>query len=88
MFNWLRLLFRKIFRYDWGKLELNHGKHMLYVPTTIRPSQVWVRYTETGRDGCGQLIFNVVRCEPRGKGIDFYVEVNTEKCSIEWFATT
>lgn len=85
--GFFRRLIRRIFRYDWGVLELRHGKHTLHVPTCIYVSNVWVKYLEMGHDGCGQQQHCWVRCHPRGYGIDFYIEVDSEKCVIEWFAT-
>ena len=88
MLKFLRNVIRKIFHYDCGSFELQHGQHTLHVPTVTCVSAVWIKYKEEGRiDGCGQRQFNWVRCDPRGKGIDFHVQVNTEKCSIDWFAT-
>ena len=85
--NFFKSLIRRIFHYDWGAFELKRGNHHIHVPASICVSEVWVKYREEGRDGCGQQQYSSVRCEPKGRGIDFYVEVNTEKCSIEWFAT-
>jgi hypothetical protein len=80
-------LYRWIMGYDSGCVHLQYGNHIIYVPTQIRPSEVWVKLIGRGTDGCCQIPMNEIGYILKNKGIIFNVEVRTDCCVVEWFAT-
>jgi len=80
-------LYRKILGYDCGQLHLTHGNHIVYVPTTISPNEVWVTIKGRGTDGCCQIPMNEIGYILKNRGIIFTIEVRTDCCLVEWFAT-
>jgi len=88
MNHFLNHIFGLFLGYDSGSFHLHHGTHDLFVPTRIQPHSIWVKCTGKGHDGCGQNPQNWVCYQAQEDGILFYIEVNTQKCHVEWFATS
>jgi hypothetical protein len=86
MYRLLKDVFGWFLGCDSGHFHLNHGDHELFVPTKIQAKEVWVRCIGKGHDGCGQCPQNWVCYDLHKGGISFYIEVNTQKCKVEWFA--
>ena len=80
-------LYRRMIGYDSGRVHLQHGNHIIYVPTAIRPSEAWIKLTGKGTDGCCQIPMNEIGYILKNNGIIFNVVVRTDCCTIDWYAT-
>lgn len=76
----------RIFGRDWGTTHLKHGKHKFFVPTRIVPDRVWTSFTKQVSDGCGNSPRDSVSYKLTKCGIDFEVDVQSDRCHFEWFA--
>lgn len=83
-FNWLG----RLLGFDSGSFTINHGIHELFIPTKIRPNSVWVRLHHHGHDGCCQIPLNEISYVLKHHGILFTLDIETEKCTVEWFAVS
>lgn len=69
-----------------GGFELSRGEHVFSVPVGMTPTKVWTSVLCGCADGCGQVPINRVGHIITEKQITFYVEVQSESATINWFA--
>ena len=81
-------IFGKFMGFDFGVFHLCTGTHDVFVPTKIHPNSVWVKIIAEGVDGCCQIPLNEVGYTLKCDGIVFHVTVESEECSVEWFAAS
>lgn len=86
--NALTAFVGKVLGLENGNFTLTTGVHQIEVPITINnPKSVWVKFESRGYDGCGQAVINKLGYELMSGAILFDIDIKTESCVIEWFAT-
>lgn len=85
--NLLIDIFGKFLGFDFGLFTIRNGEHQIFVPTKIHPNQVWVRVKSSKHDGCCQVPNDTFSYKTCCDGITFNLNIESECCTIEWFAT-
>jgi hypothetical protein len=83
----LHKFFGQMMQFQSGAFTLGYGQHEVVVPFKIPATHIWFSLDEDGvPDGCGQIPVNTLGYIVGDCQATFFLDVQTDVCTVNWFA--